>query len=87
MLRIDVRPSRSYDPADVPTGSPVIQADRPDVTMFGCIVVPEYVVAAGLPRMNCPRAGVVAVSVPSGLTCQPRLISTSSKNGPQFFSV
>jgi len=36
----------------------------------------------GLPRVNRAFAG--AVSVPSGLTCQPREISASSKNGPQF---
>ena len=54
---------------------------RPEYGRSSCIRTPPTLVGAGSPRAKRPD---VAVSVPSGLTFQPRLISMSSKNGPQL---
>ena len=69
-------------PADEPAASPVTNAARPDgVTSTAGASRRRPSCAAGLPRAQRPDAG--AVSVPSGLTVQPRPTSRSSSNAPQ----
>ena len=80
--RIVVRPSRSFAPADDPAASPVTNAKRPDVTADGWSGTPPLDESlAGCRGRSGPDAG--AVSVPSGLTVQPRATSKSSSNAPQ----
>ena len=79
--RIVVSPSRSLVPADEPAASPVTNAARPDGVDDGWSVLPPLVVPDGLPRAKRSDAG--AVSVPSGLTVQPRPTSKSSSSAPQ----
>jgi hypothetical protein len=68
-------PSMSKSPAEVPAAAPVTRSKTPLRAVPSCLV-PLLVVGCGSPRSHRP---VVAVSVPDGLTVQPRACSKSSK--------
>src|SRR4051794_37556419 len=74
-----VPPSRSWVVARAPAGPPVTSAFEPEYVVVSCFG-PFELVADGFVMDHSPA---VAVSVPSGLRSQPRLISRSSNSGPQ----
>src|SRR3954466_13739080 len=80
--RAVVRPARAHSPADAPARAPVTNATEPDGTTSDWRTRPPLVAEAwGFARTHRPDAG--DVSVPSGLTVQPRPTSRSSSNAPQ----
>src|SRR5687768_16176313 len=76
-----VPPSRSFALAVPLSRAPVTRFIRPDVVVPSWRGWPPSELWSGLPRCQPPRT---AVSVPVGLTVQPRPISRSSWYGPQW---